>query len=219
MRRRQQKCVADHQEKPSRWLDRLKISARTVDRSDGRAPIELPAFLPGTLSLSLGRPRDYTALEQFHYAAKRPATWAQVWTIRYRAEALSDPGSRIVAVGVLSYPVPSCLARERFLGRVGYSRNENLIFANANIRTISRVVVHPQFRSLGLSTILIRCLCDHCDTRYIEAIARMGRAHPLFERAGMRRIDPANPDEPLYFVMDRSLLKPQEQTWRGNPQQ
>lgn len=187
--------------------------------SEDSMPVSLPQFLPGSLSISHGNPRDYMALEQFHYASGRPATWAQVWTIRYRGRPLTECEERIVAVGVLSYPVPSCLARERFFNRTGITRNENLIFANANIRTISRVVVHPQFRSLGLSTQLIRCLSDHCDTRYIEAIARMGRAHPLFERAGMRRIDPANPDEPLYFVMDRSLLKPQEQTWRGNPQQ
>jgi len=172
----------------------------------------LPDFLPGRLALQRGSPRDYVELEAFHYLPKRPATWAQVWTIRYHekpAELRSAAnwgrgnGSRVVAVGVLSYPVPSSHARERHLGREQFTRRENLVFANQHIRTISRVVVHPQFRSLVLSTILVRCLCENCPTRYVESIAMMARAHPFFEKAGMRRIDPVSPDEPVYFVFDR----------------
>jgi N-acetylglutamate synthase-like GNAT family acetyltransferase len=84
-----------------------------------------------------------------------------------------------------------------------FTRSQNLRFANRHIRTISRIIVHPQFRSLGLSTALVRCLCDNCDTQYIEAIAMMAKAHPFFERAGMTRIDPVSPDEPAYFILDR----------------
>jgi ABC-type ATPase with predicted acetyltransferase domain len=110
--------------------------------------------------------------------------------------------ARVVAVGVLSYPVPSCRPRERWFG-LGPSRRENLVFANANLRTISRVIVHPQFRSLGLSTALVGCLCAHCDTRYVEAIAQMGHVHPLFTRAGMTRTNADHPEEPAYFILDR----------------
>ena len=85
----------------------------------------------------------------------------------------------------------------------GKSYGEQLRFANANLRTISRVIVHPQFRALGLSTQLIRCLCAHCPTRYVEASAMMGRAHPLFERAGMTRVEPQGDDEPIYYIFDR----------------
>jgi hypothetical protein len=167
----------------------------------------LPDFLPGQLTLDRGSSSDYHALAGFHYVARRPATWAGVWTVRYshpRAELGNASPSRVVAVGVLSYPVPSCRARERYFERTRFTRNENLIFANQHIRTISRIIVHPQFRSLGLSTALVRCLCEKCDTRYIEAIAMMARAHPFFERAGMKRIEPIDPDEPAYFILDRS---------------
>jgi hypothetical protein len=179
----------------------------------------LPQFLPGKLVLEPGTARDYTALEQFHYIASRPATWAAVWTIRYtphcgyRAHPAPshDPDtrapapqmSRPVAVGVLSYPVPSCRPRERILGTGSLTRLQKLAFVNQQVRTISRIIVHPQFRSLGLSSILVRCLCDHCDTRYVEAIAMMARAHPFFERAGMTRIEPDAPDQPVYFILDR----------------
>jgi len=171
----------------------------------------LPNFLPGTLTLQRGTPRDYLELEQFHYLPKRPATYATVWTIHYTPSTFSGGRNgrvlfnapRVIAVGVLSYPVPSNRTRERYLNRIGFTRTENLIFANKNIRTISRVVVHPQFRSLGLSTILVRCLCDHSDTRYVEAAAMMARAHPFFEKAGMTRIDPQDTALPVYFILDR----------------
>ena len=160
----------------------------------------IPDFLPCQLTLQRGVPGDYLDLEQFHYVARRPATYADVWSIR-----CCDAGtpSRVIAVGVLSYPVPSCHARETVLNRRHFTRRENLVFANQHIRTISRVVVHPQFRALGLSTALVRCLCAHCDTRYVEAIAMMARAHPFFERAGMRRVETDSEDHPIYFILDR----------------
>jgi GNAT superfamily N-acetyltransferase len=162
----------------------------------------VPNFLPGRLLLERGAARDYHALAAFHYAAGPPATWAGVWVVRYSASKRSAHPPRVVAVGVMSYPVPSCRPRERWFGLAG-SRHQNLSFANLNLRTISRVVVHPQFRALGLSTLLVRCLCAHCDTRYVEAIAQMGHVHPLFTRAGMTRTNPDWPNEPAYFVMDR----------------
>jgi hypothetical protein len=60
-----------------------------------------------------------------------------------------------------------------------------------NLRTISRIIVHPRFRGIGLASQLARCLCDDCPTPYIEAIAAMAALHPLFERAGMTRVTSA----------------------------
>src|SRR5688572_20056544 len=122
----------------------------------------LPNFLPGRLVLERGTGRDYRSLAPFHYAAGAPATWAGVWVVRYAGNrfgvsARDGPAEhpvRTVAIGVLSHPVPSCRPRQRWFGLTG-SRGDNLNFANTNLRTISRVIVHPQFRSLGLSTLLV----------------------------------------------------------------
>src|SRR3954467_3786715 len=114
-------------------------------------------FLPGQFRVQRGRGRDYTRLSRFHYLPKRTATWADVWTIRYLPP---DAQPRLIAIGVLSYPVPSSGGRRRAL-RLRGSRNTELTFANHHIRTISRVIVHPQFRALGLSSLLVRCICKH----------------------------------------------------------
>ena len=176
----------------------------------------LADFLPGRLSISKGRPIDYRALESFHYLGGRPATWAGVWVVRFTAQSYrSQPDPRpvpdaIVAVGVLSYPVPTCVAREHHFHLRGQSYGRRLRFANQHLRTISRVVVHPQFRSLGLASQLVHCICNHCPTRYVEAMAVMGDTHPLFEAGGMTRVrfPGEQPHTPSYFLFDRLPTDP-----------
>jgi ABC-type ATPase with predicted acetyltransferase domain len=87
--------------------------------------------------------------------------------------------------------------REAVLGLSGPRYGEKLRFVNAHVRTISRVIVHPQFRALGIASRLVRRICEDCTTRYVEAIATMGEVHPFFEKGGMRRIDEG------YFLFDR----------------
>ena len=53
------------------------------------------------------------------------------------------------------------------------------------MRCISRVVVHPQWRGLGLAVRLVRHALATAVTPYTEAIAAMGKVHPFFEKAGM----------------------------------
>lgn len=159
----------------------------------------LPDFLPGQLLMERGSAADYMTLKMFHYLPRRPATWAGVWRIRY-IDAHDD---RVVGVGVLSYPCGNSRLRNACLQRTTTSRAEMMQFANENIRCISRVVIHPQFRSLGLATALVRELIDQCPTRYTESVAMMARAHPFFEAAGMKRLNPVSPEDPLYFIHDK----------------
>ena len=163
-------------------------------------------FLQGALILQQGCAKDYRALERFHYVPKRPATWASVVVARY------VPGDgqpiRLIGVGVLSYPSALLRARHRTFGLKPMHYGQRMRWSNAHVRTISRIIVHPQFRGIGLSTLLIHWLRDQCSTRYIEAPARMGHAHPLFERAGFTRVEPIDADEPVYYWFDRLTPSP-----------
>lgn len=165
---------------------------------------ELQTFLPGRLVVCRGRSADYRELERFHYRAGPPATWADVWVARYYAPGRTRP--RLAAVGVLSHPALSLRARERAMNLGRYSFGDRIAFVNRNIRTISRVAVHPTFRAIGLAVELVRCLIHHCPTRYVEALAVMGRAHPLFDRAGMRRVE--GEEGPVYYLFDRHEIGP-----------
>src|SRR5262249_34908330 len=147
------------------------------------------SFLPGRLILSRGHCEDYVALCRFHYRP-RPATIAQLWTIRHETTPAAyldtvTGHSVVISLAILSYPVLASTARDAALNLGGLSARRKVNFINDHLTTISRVIVHPTFRGLGLGTTLVRCLLYHSPTRFTEAFAQMGRAHPLFVRAGM----------------------------------
>jgi ABC-type ATPase with predicted acetyltransferase domain len=104
---------------------------------------------------------------------------------------------------VLAFPTSSSHARERTLHLSGPRYGPKLAFVNAHVRTIARVIVHPQFRSLGVAARLVRRICEDCPTRYVEAFAAMGEVHPFFERGGMRRVETLDEGEAAYFICDR----------------
>ena len=172
------------------------------------APDPLPDFLPGRLCLRTASAADYNALASFHYRAGRPATWARVLAVTYEPHRPCDPVKpRIVAIGVLSWPTAVSRPRRRAFGLAGIDYAGQIAFANRHIRTISRIIVHPQFRGLGLARLLIQRLCADCPTRFVEATAAMADAHPMFERAGMHRL-PRTDGGPAYFWLDRAPDRP-----------
>jgi hypothetical protein len=54
--------------------------------------------------------------------------------------------------------------------------------------TISRVVVHPKYRSVGLGAKLVGETLDLAGTPYVEMVAVMAKYNPFAEKAGMKRI-------------------------------
>jgi ABC-type ATPase with predicted acetyltransferase domain len=114
---------------------------------------------------------------------------------------LSLSSSRVVAIAVLSWSPLGCTARNSLLNLQRFPMQQRAKWINQNLRTISRVVVHPQFRGVGLGSELVRRILQECPTRYVETIAAMGKVHPFFEKAGMRRIQ--HQGEKAYFIYDR----------------
>jgi hypothetical protein len=145
-------------------------------------------FLPGQLILQAGDIQDYHQLARFHYRAPRPAT---ICLIR-RAVYIPRDGPQPILAGVatLSWPTLSCRVREAYFGLAAMDNPQRARWLRDHLRTISRVIVHPRFRGIGLASQLAHCLCDDCPTSYIEAIAAMAPAHPLFEQAGMTGVTP-----------------------------
>ena len=162
-------------------------------------------FLPGRLRVSAGALADYRTLARFHYLAAAPATCCRVWAARFAP--FGGGAGRLVGVVVLSWPSALHAVRHRVFGLTPMRYGQRLRWVNANLRTISRVVVHPQFRSLGLAGALIRTALAGCPTRYVETSARMAQAHPMFARAGMIRATDDDPSRPAYFHFDRQLSR------------
>ena len=124
----------------------------------------------------------------------------------------------------LSMPHAGCVMRDFATSHRyrGIDLTAGMIMLNREVRTISRVIVHPQYRGLGLAVKLVRHVLDNARTVFTEALAVMGKAHPFFERAGMIRYDrPIRPEHArLHDALDRigvepsMLAKPTEMTMR-----
>ena len=96
-----------------------------------------------------------------------------------------------VRVGVIVYarPALSLAARDRATGgryrTAGLGRTSLARLLNREVRLVSRVVIAPNWRGLGLATRLVAETLPRVGTPYVEALAAMGHVHPFFERAGM----------------------------------
>jgi len=136
-----------------------------------------------SLSIEVGSVADYAALERFHYRSGKPRGVLRVFAARC--------GGGLAGVIVETVPPLNCAAREVVLrGRyAGMDRRGRAFALNEEVRTIARVIVHPLFRGMGVGRMLVRHVLTHAETEFVEAFAAMGRVHPLFERAGMRRVD------------------------------
>jgi len=94
-------------------------------------------------------------------------------------------------VGVIVYRSPGVMALGRLLA---LGRKALLTELNRDWTLISRVVVHPKYRTMGLGAKLVQDTLTKCGRLYVESIAVMAKYNPFFERAGMRRIAESTPD-------------------------
>jgi ABC-type ATPase with predicted acetyltransferase domain len=59
---------------------------------------------------------------------------------------------------------------------------------NSRLSMISRVVVHPKYRTIGLGAKLVRDTLSLVGTEYVEMPAVMAKYNPFAEKAGMNKI-------------------------------
>jgi GNAT superfamily N-acetyltransferase len=136
----------------------------------------------------------YDALAQFHYRAACPAVCAAIYAI-YNVGSMagrerSDRGHDDIPIGVIVYTMPAMELQIRNtviadMFKTCHNRSQRIKMINENIRCISRVIIDPRYRGLGLASRLVRETMPLMYVPIIEAIAAMGRVNPFFEKAGM----------------------------------
>jgi len=135
---------------------------------------------PGTMA-------DWHVLAPLHYRSHHAGAVTHVFRLVYTAPG---PGAT-TPVGVIVYarPALSLAARDRATGgryrSAGLGRTSMATILNREVRVISRVVLAPNWRGLGLAVRLVAETMPLVGTPYVEALAAMGHVHPFFERAGM----------------------------------
>jgi hypothetical protein len=139
------------------------------------------------LKVVRGGVADYERLGGFHYRGGGLAPFAAIFALR--AERSPARRARVKTAGVIVYTMPSvgCELRNVATGDFfsGFDKVTRLSLINKNIRCISRVIIEPRFRGLGLASLLVRETMPLMGVAIVEAMAVMGEANPFFERAGM----------------------------------
>lgn len=137
------------------------------------------------ITLGEGTKEAYHALARLHYRTRSPATLERIICATcLRTGELA---------GVLVTSRPTLNAAWRHIAWPGVfdqgTKSERAKRINDELRTISRVIIDPRFRGLGIAKQLVRSYLDRPDTRRTEAVAAMGAVSPFLERAGMRPVD------------------------------
>jgi len=72
---------------------------------------------------------------------------------------------------------------------------------NAKLSSISRVVVHPKYRTIGLGNKLVRETLHLAGTEYVEMSAVMAKYNPFAEKAGMKKIVEQSPPKEALGIL------------------
>jgi GNAT superfamily N-acetyltransferase len=158
------------------------------------------------LWIQSGMLADYRRLARFHYRPALPATCIRVLTLHAPDEA--DP------IAVLTISMPGLNASWRALAWPGIfsgpDKRERAVRINAQLRTISRIVVDPRWRGMGAARFLVRAYLEQPLTPCTEALAAMGACCPFFTRAGMMPcpVPPSRHDDRLLAALRDARLQP-----------
>jgi hypothetical protein len=136
-------------------------------------------IVPGSLN-------DYRQLAHYHYRESRPGPYKKIFV--FRNEAAGPARNKTIGVIVYSMPSPRLELRSKATDNFfsGFDKNTQLGLINKNIRCISRLIIEPRFRGLGLAKRLVQQTMSKMNVPIIEAVAVMGRINPFFEKAGMK---------------------------------
>jgi GNAT superfamily N-acetyltransferase len=73
---------------------------------------------------------------------------------------------------------------------------------NEKLSIISRVVVHPKYRTIGLGVKLVKETLAKAGTPYVEMPAVMAKYNPFAEKAGMQKIVEQSPPKEALAVAE-----------------
>jgi len=116
---------------------------------------------------------DYEYLKVFHYLQGNPAAPKYRFKLTYKGET----------IGIIVYTLT--FRALHFRNQLFPEYKNNIQKVNSDILRISRVIIHPKFRGIGLAQELIKQTLPLVNARIVECVAAMAKYNPFFEKAGM----------------------------------
>lgn len=145
----------------------------------------LSCTLSKNIQLVRGSYDDYKELAPYHYRNSETGPFTDIFALKPKKYSLLD--AKTIGVIVYSMPNPSLelrnIATNNFF--TGLDRNTQICLLNKTVRRISRLIIEPRFRGLGLAAHLVRETMPMLNIPIIEASGIMGKVNPFLEKAGM----------------------------------
>jgi len=140
-----------------------------------------------------GSMEDYEGLAPFHYRSARVPLPMKIFALRR--------GSETVGVIVYSYAGIMAFGRSKAFGR-----RLTVEEINRHLALISRVVLHPKYRSIGLGVRLVKETLPLAGKPFVETVAVMAKYNRFFERAGMQKIAESLPSKHVLNAIEKLRL-------------
>ena len=129
------------------------------------------------ISVELGEPADYHNLSKFHYRSHHLGAAHQIYRMKH--------GEDVIGVIVYAYGPLALKGRNTHTDR--YKGRAKLM--NREVKMISRVVVLPKYRGIGLSVKLVEDTMPLTGMKYVEILSVMGKHNPFAQKAGMTEVE------------------------------
>ena len=149
------------------------------------------------LTYRQGTMADWRPLKPLHYLAGDPATIHSVHVMEH--PDLSAPA----AVALFSWPELNSAVRALITGKAYAMPNKQHAAARVNreIVKLSRIVVTPELRGLGIAQRLVYKAIEAIMPRWVECSTTMGPYTSFLSSIGFREL-PANPSDPEARLID-----------------
>lgn len=135
----------------------------------------------------------------FHYRGHKVAGPREIW---FAYDPVEDRDIGVIVGTIAAFEN----ANRSALTDKAYVRNPKLV--NRDIICISRVVVLPKYRSIGLGQALVRHFLDKTEYPYVETLAEMAKTNPFFEKAGMTLADDVGgPRDKRFRIKERIVAE------------
>jgi len=154
---------------------------------------------------------ECSLVREMYVAEGKMENWKQLASFHYRSHSVAGPrkifclwrkNGELCGVIVYTYPAPQCFGRKAS-GLTKYSMRE----INKRLSAISRVVVHPKYRTIGLGVKLVEETLELVGTEFVEMPDVMAKYNPFAEKAGMTKVCEQPPSkEALNIAKYRPIL-------------
>lgn len=134
---------------------------------------------------------DYDRLAGFHYRSAKGLVVTQKIFVLKRSDETA---------GVIVYKYPAITTFGR---REAFGRRLLVDEINRDLSLISRVIIHPKYRTIGLGVKLVKETLPLAGKPYVETVAVMAKYNPFFERAGMEKIKESTPSKHVLEAIEK----------------